>query len=181
MAFWSDLNVEPKRSFRWYFTIGKSDENALQTYAIKTVKKPSFTISEVPHQFVAHTFYFPGRITWNTVDVTFIDPVIPDQASAITNMVVAAGYNVPRDESAALKSFSKAKFANAGTQASITQIDAEGDPIEIWTLNNSFFTNVDYGQLDYGSEEMVINSVTIRYDYATLEVMSGNPISKLTP
>ena len=179
--FWSDPTVEPKRSFRWYFEMTGRDSQ-LETYAIKTVKKPSFTVSEVPHQYVAHTFYYPGRITWNTVDVTFIDPINPDQSAVISNMVVAAGYSVPKTEILSRTSFSKEKFVGAVGQPVISQIDADGTPIEKWTLNNAFFTNVDYGQLDYGTEELVINSVTIRYDFATLETLgNAQPKSRLTP
>jgi hypothetical protein len=179
--FWSDPTVEPKRSFRWYFTL-TGPEYKLETYAIKSVKKPSFTVSEVPHQYVAHTFYYPGRITWNTVDVTFIDPVRPDQSAIISNMVVAAGYTPPRDEIQSRTSFSKDKFVKSVGQPVISQINADGKQIERWTLNNAFFTNVDYGQLDYGTEELVINSVTIRYDFATLETLPpAEPTSTLTP
>lgn len=178
--FWSQPSVEPKRSFRWYFTLAGQAEQ-LETYAIKTVKKPSYTVSEVPHQFVAHTFYYPGRVTWNTVDVTFVDPVIPDQSAAITNMFVRAGYRVPKNEQIALSSFSKERFVVAVGTPIITQIDADGNPIEEWTLNNCFFTNIDYGQLDYSSEELVINSVTLRFDYATFQVFNSNTSSLLTP
>jgi hypothetical protein len=182
--FWSNAAVEPKRSFRWFLTFaGTLDaSDKLETYAIKTVKKPSFTVSEVPHQYVAHTFYYPGRVTWNTIDVTFVDPVIPDQSAVITNMFVKAGYQVPKNAGSALTSFSKQKFVDSVGTPRLTQVDAEGKAIEEWALNNCFFTNVDYGQLDYSSEELVINSVTLRYDYATLEIMEGGqPGSLLTP
>ena len=182
MAFWSDATVEPKRQFRWLFILGggtAAPNEKIETYAIKTVKKPSFAVSEVPHQFVAHTFYYPGRVTWNPVDVTFIDPVVPDHSSVISNLFVRAGYNVPKDETASYASFSKQKFVLSVGTPEILQLDAEGKEIERWSLNNAFFTSIDFGQLDYGSEEMVINSVTLRYDYATLEV-TGTPASLLT-
>ena len=153
----------------------------IETYAIKTVKKPSFSVSEVPHQYIAHTFYYPGRVTWNPIDITFIDPVNPDQSAVITNMFVRAGYNAPKNAELALRSFSKEQYVAAVGTPRITQIDAEGNPIEEWALNNCFFTAIDYGQLDYGSEEMVINSVTLRYDYATLETFNTQPASILTP
>jgi hypothetical protein len=186
MAFWSDKSIEPKRAFRWYFVLGggplAAPNEKIETYAIKTVKKPSFAVSEVPHQYVAHTFYYPGRVTWNPVDVTFVDPVVPDHSAVITNLFVRAGYNVPKTEELAKISFSKNKFVLAVGTPQIVQIDAEGAPLETWSLNNAFFTSVDYGQLDYGSEELVINSITLRYDYATLETPSGiQPQSLLTP
>ena len=103
--FWSNPTVEPKRAFRWLFSLAGAN-SLLETYAIKSCKKPSFAVSEIPHQFVAHTFYYPGRITWNTVDVTFVDPVSPDQSAIITNMIVEAGYQAPKDQERALTSLS---------------------------------------------------------------------------
>ena len=180
--FWYDSKTEPKRSFRWFFSIaGEGDK--LETYAIKTVKKPSFAISEIPHQYAAHTFYYPGRITWNPVEVTFVDPVIPDQSAVITNMLVKAGYNLPTNDVTALRSFSKDNFITAVGDPQITQVDANGDAIEQWNLSNAFFTNVDYGQLDYSSEELVIMSITIRYDFATFQTFGNeaSPESLLPP
>jgi len=165
--FWSNAGTEPKRSFRWYLTLAGAEEK-IETYAIKTVKKPSFAVSEVPHQYVAHTFYFPGRVTWNTIDATFVDPVDPDQSAAITNMFVKGGYQKPVTELAARSSLSKGNFTLAVGEPKITQIDASGNIIEDWTLHNTFFTSIDYGQLDYSSEELVITTVTMRYDFASL-------------
>ena len=182
--FWYDGSTEPKRSFRWYFSLaGAAGASKIETYAIKTVKKPSYAISEVPHQYGAHTFYYPGRITWNPVEITFVDPVQPDQSAVITNMLADAGYNLPTNDVVALRSFSKGGFIGAVGNPQITQVDAAGEPIEQWNLANAFFTSVDYGQLDYSSEELVILSLTLRYDFATFETFGSerNPESKLPP
>lgn len=176
--FWNDITIEPKRSFRFFATFS-GDNNAIESYAIKTVKKPSFQISEQQHQYVAHTFYYPGRITWQPVDITFVDPVRMDNTSVITNMLYQAGYRKPGNEIIARKSFSKAKFNQALGEIRISQIDAEGAMIDEWSLVNCFFTNVDYGQLDYNSEELVVLSTTIRYDYASFNNMNGEPASLL--
>tara|TARA_Y100000114_G_scaffold36719_1_gene32258 strand:+ start:2460 stop:3017 length:558 start_codon:yes stop_codon:yes gene_type:complete len=172
MGFWSDISTEPKRSFRYYASFGGQDQK-IETYAIKTVKKPSFTISEIPHQYVAHTFYYPGRITWNAVDITFIDPVNPDSSAVISNMLVEAGYRKPVDEITARKSFSKSDFNSAIGEIKFSQIDADGNDVDEWSLVNCFFTNVDYGQLDYGTEDLVVMSVTVRYDYASYATVGG--------
>ena len=180
--FWSNPTVEPKRAFRYFFSfLGNDEGNKIESYAIKAVKKPSFTVSEVPHQYVAHTFYYPGRVTWNTIDVTFVDPVIPDQSAAITNMFVGGGYKVPKEETTSRTSFSKQKYVGSVGTPRISQIDADGNIIERWTLHNTFITSLDYGQLDYSVEDLVVLSVTLRYDFATLENLQGSPTSNLTP
>ena len=178
--FWTNSTVEPKRAFRYFFSLESNapDSSKIETYAIKSVKKPSFSVSEVPHQYVAHTFYYPGRVTWNPVDITFVDSVIPDQTAVITNMFIGGGYKIPTDEVNSRNSFSKGKYVNSVGTPKITQIDADGQIIETWTLNNAFITTIDYGQLDYSSEDLVILSVTLRYDFATFE-SAGAPTSQL--
>ena len=106
--FWANARVEPKRSYRWIFTLGQSSENTVESFFVRSVKKPSFTISEVEHQFVGHRFYFPGRVTWNTMDVTFVDPVTPDASAILANIFVAGGYKVPRTQELAEYSLTQA-------------------------------------------------------------------------
>jgi hypothetical protein len=113
--------------------------------------------------------------------MTFVDPVNPDHSVVLTNMFVNAGYTVPRNETLAQTSFSKQKFVAAVGTPIMTQIDAEGNTLEKWSLNNAFFTSIDYGQLDYSSEELIILSVTLRYDYATLDVSDASTPQSLLP
>jgi len=169
MAFWSVGSTEPKRAFRWTFTLGTGLAGAtIQTYFCKSVTKPSFEVSSVPHQFVQHTFHYPGRLTWNPVDVTFVDPVQPDTSTILANIVADSGYRIPSDPQVALESMSKGQFiANVGTPT-IQQIDSEGIPIETWTLNNAFVTSLNFGDLSYESEDLVVVAMTLQYDYATL-------------
>lgn len=169
MAFWSVGSTEPKRQFRWTFTLGTGLAGAtIQTYFVKTVKKPAFTVTSVPHQFVQHTFNYPGRLTWSPVDVTFVDPVDPDTSTILANIVADSGYAIPSTEEVALRSMSKGDFiANVGTPT-IQQIDADGKPIETWTLYNTWVSSLDFGQLDYAADELVIVSMQLTYDFATL-------------
>jgi hypothetical protein len=178
MAFWSDVSVEPKRSYRWLFYLqGDTPNVGIQTYTIKSVKKPSFTISEVPHQYIAHTFYYPGRLTWSPVEVTIVDPVSPDATATLNRVLVNSGYEIPVPNAEmpnrVNQSFSKSKAVLNGLGTPrLVQLDADGRQIEEWSLRNAFLTNVDFGNLDYATEEMLNISLTIRYDYATY---SGEP------
>ena len=64
---------------------------------------------------------------------------------------------------------SKAKAAGALGTVIITQIDSEGKPLETWTLWNSFMTEVKYGDLEYGGDDLTEMSVTLKYDWARVE------------
>lgn len=176
MAFWSAASTEPKRQFRWIFNLGTGIAGAtIQSYFVKSVKKPSFAVTAIPHQYVQHTFHYPGRLTWNPVDVTFVDPVVPDTSSILANIVAASGYHIPVDPETALISMSKQAFVESVGTPVIQQIDADGSVIETWTLFNAFVTSLNFGDLDYSVDELVVLSMTLQYDYATLSNSALQP------
>ena len=65
MGFWGAQGSEvadPKRSFRWLISFGNNVTGdgtiGLQSWYAKTSQKPNVQISETPHSFLNHTFYF---------------------------------------------------------------------------------------------------------------------------
>lgn len=176
MPFWStnfgeDVSLnDPKRKFRFtveFQGIASSIGGAVLWYA-KTVSKPSFAIAAAEHKYLNHTFYYPGSVTWNDVSVTLVDPVDPDLTATLSDIVVSSGYTPPADTTA-LSTMSKAKAAGALGTVIITQIDSDGNPLETWTLWNSFMTEVKYGDLEYGGDDLTEMSVTLKYDWARVE------------
>ena len=51
----------------------------------------------------------------------------------------------------------------------IQQMGADGKTFRTWTLVNSFITSVNYGDLDYSSDNLVSIEIVVAYDYATTE------------
>lgn len=51
----------------------------------------------------------------------------------------------------------------------IEQMGADGKTFRTWTLVNSFITSVNYGDLDYSSDDLVSIEISVAYDYATTE------------
>ena len=176
MAFWStnfgeDTTLkDPKRKFRFtveFQGIQAAQGGAMLWYA-KTATKPSFQIAAAEHKYLNHTFYYPGSVTWQDVTVTLVDPVDPDMAATLSDIVVQSGYSPPADAND-LVTMSKAKAAGALGTVIVTQIDAEGATLEQWTLWNSFITGVKYGDLEYGGDDLTELSVTLKYDWARLK------------
>ena len=176
MPFWStnfgedDTLKDPKRKFRFtveFQGIAAAIGGAVMWYA-KTVNKPSFQIAATEHKYLNHTFYYPGSVTWQDVSFTLVDPVDPDMAATFSDIVVKSGYSPPADTNA-LSTMSKAKAAGALGTVIITQIDSDGKPLETWTLWNSFMTEVKYGDLEYGGDDLTEMSVTLKYDRARVE------------
>ena len=136
-------------------------------------------------------------MTWNTVDVTLVDPVNPDMAQVLIENIRQAGYPLPAldqdpmltEAQAAQTTIGKARAQTALGQVSIAQIgppsgDAGNDggypdgadiEVESWTLHNPWIKDVKFGELSYESEELSEITVTFRYDYAMLRQASLNP------
>jgi len=176
MPFWStnfgqDTALQdPKRKFRFtveFQGIQAAQGGAALWYA-KTVSKPSFTVNAAEHKYLNHTFFYPGAVTWQDVSLTLVDPVEPDMAATLSDIIVQSGYSPPTDAND-LGTMSKAKAAGALGQVIITQIDSDGNPLETWTLWNSFVTELKYGDLAYGDDELTEMSVTLKYDWARVE------------
>ena len=170
MEFWTQPGIEPKRKFRWllYFA------NAPQ-FIIKSVTKPSFQVGSSSHNFLQHQFHFPGRVTWQDISITLVDPVNPDATRTFYEIIKSAGYVIPSEFDQAQRSSyatvsKKEMVTNLGTFIRIDQIAAEGSSkvIESWKVNNPQITSVNFDSLDYGTDEALNIQVGIKYDWAEL-------------
>lgn len=179
MSFWNQASIEPKRQFRWLLYIA-----GMPQFIVKNVKKPSFSVAATPHDFINYKFHFPGRVEWQDIQVTIVDPVQPDSTASLVNILSAAGYVLPDEytsQAAEPRTISKKSFIDAlGGQIQLVQFGAntgaqQENVLEKWSINNPFLTNVDFGNLDYSSDDLVNISMTIKYDWANLELPQATP------
>ena len=164
MGFWSDsTQKDPKRAFRWVLVA-----DGIPAYTLKKVSKPSFTVSEVGHKYLNHTYYYPGRVEWSTVTMTIADPVSPDMAQTVAQIILNSGY-APAQKPDDTGTMSKDKATRALGKISIQQIDSDGNMVEEWTLVNAWVKDAKFGELDYESDEMTNVELEVRYDWASIK------------
>tara|TARA_R100000315_G_C5210070_1_gene124625 strand:- start:124 stop:723 length:600 start_codon:yes stop_codon:yes gene_type:complete len=182
MPFWSEAHdtttKDPKRKFRFqvsFNNITDPNGNGSVLWFAKTVSKPSFAVSSTEHKYLNHTFYYPGSVTWNDVSLTLVDPVSPDMTITISRILEQSGYVIPGNavEQASLATISKGGAVGALGQVTVTQLDASGAPIETWTLWNAFITDAKFGDLEYGADDLIQLDLTLKYDWAKVEVFAG--------
>lgn len=167
-SFWNDANLEPKRSFRFYVTFGTAQ---LPHWLVKKVNRPTITVGEVKHQYLIHSYYYPGKVEWNTVKFTLVDPVNPDAASQMRLLLASAGYFHPANgqtNAGQLRTIGKGTGTAAVGSVLITQINDAGAPVEKWQLNNAWIKSVTFSELSYDTEELSNIELELRYDWATL-------------
>lgn len=177
MAFWN-TGAEPKRSNRWYLQIANMSE---MQYALKKVDKPSFKVNEITHKYLNHEFYYPGRVEWNSINMTIASVAVPslntvdaqrlkeDTTYAIHSIFVNSGYIFPTAAGASPENkttLSKTKMRDNIGKFEIKQINSEGFAIERWVLYFPQFTTVTYGSLNYENDEIVDVTVGVEYDWA---------------
>ena len=172
MGFWTTTGVaDPKRQFRFLLTIGSMPDGA--TWYATGVDKPAVTVGQTPHKYLNHTFYYPGNVEWSEVTATLVDPVSPDASANLTRILYESGYKIPMSPDD-VSTISKSAAVSAVQGVTIEQIDSEGKPVETWTLNNAWVTNVDYGgKLAYGEDALTQVSVSFRYDWADIKTANA--------
>jgi len=188
-AFWTQPQRDPKRAYRWLVVFPNMPNGA--TWYAKKVKKPKINVSKTEHAYLNHTFKYPGRVTWDDVTVTLVDPVSPDAAQHLAATIQGSGYIVPKTFND-VTTISKARAVEMiGGQVLIIQIDESitedgaplsgGRAVEIWTLRNPWIMDVDFGELDYESDDLTNIELTLAYDYATLSSPDAlqDPIASL--
>ncbi len=133
--------------------------------------KPGISVSETEHTYLNHKFYYPGRVDWSEVSVSFVDVVGSNGAADVMlSLLNNAGYSVPTaadQDNANLHTLGKHSMNAQIGDVTITQVNAAGEDIEEWILRNAFIKSVRLSGLDYGSEDMATVDISIRYDWAT--------------
>ena len=136
------FKYEPKRVNRFY---AEFIDTGIEVWSIQKFKRPSMKINSVPIQFMNEQNYVAGRYTWDTMSLTFLDPIGPStsqilmewirlHAESLTGrMGYAAGYK----KDILLKS-----------------LDPTGVEVEKWFLEQCMITSIDFGENDYGTDEL---------------------------
>ncbi|MAF26056.1 hypothetical protein CL634_10865 [bacterium] len=168
--FWASPQAEPKRAYRWLLHFG--DGLSVPQWIVTKVSQPGFEISEHEHKYLNHSFFYPGRVTWNEVSLTLVDPLNPDATSIMREMLFESGYLLPTDPNVQ-DTISKARATSRVNKFSLKLLGPKGDPegstgniVGEWNLHNPWIKKVDFGELSYDSDELVNLTLSVRYDWA---------------
>jgi len=167
---WQTANIEPKRKFKFLLVFGD-----VPAWVVKSAGRPNVSVSEgAKHQFLSHEFKFPGRVTWNDIDITLVDPIDPVMSLPMFQIIENAGYKIPsgwnNNNQDWRKSLSKKTFSKNLGNIQIKVIDSEGKEVEIWTLHQAWVKSIDYSDVDYSSEDLMEIKVSLSYDWASIDI-----------
>jgi len=151
---------QPKRKNQWYVEIAPPNSTNFTTFAIKSTGLPGGTFNEVVIDYMNSKFYFPGKWEWETISMTLRDFIGENSSQKLYDWFTSQ--------------FSPEKGGQAmggevKSNIIISLLDPRGSVIERWTLMGAFLKEAKWGDLDYSDDGERELTITIRYDYATLQ------------
>ena len=177
MPFWTSALSEPRRAHRFLLTlpnlVSPVEGYSYEQYLAKVAGKPNWSLSEVSHKFLGNTYYYPGTVEWQPIDVTIVNAINPDGNKLLMDALTRSGYLMPPDQedvftnpAQAPGTVNKEASVSAIGNVVIEELNGQGGLIGTWTLQNSFLTKCTFGNLDYSSDEILNIDMSIRYDWA---------------
>jgi len=177
MPFWTSALSEPKRAHRFLLSlpnlVSPDEGYQYEQYLAKVVKKPSYSINSIEHKFLGNTYYYPGTVTWNSIDVTIVNAINPDGNKLLYDALIGSGYLKPdvqedvfTNPSQAPGTINKADSVSALGNVIIQELSGQGGLVGEWTLNNAFILSATFGDLDYASDDILNIDISMQYDWA---------------
>ena len=132
----------------------------IPAYLIKTANRPTiaFEVIELDHINVKR--FVKGKGSWEELEITLYDPVVPSAAQAVMEWVRLSHESVTGRDG--YSDFYK-------KDVTINVLGPVGDKVEEWTLKGAMIQAANFGDMSWESNEPNDITLTLRYDYAILQ------------
>lgn len=151
------LVYEPLKKNR--FLLRFPADLGIQEWTLKSAKRPSIQQNSTEIQFMNTSTYVLGRYTWDEIQVTLRDPIGPSTSQAVMEWVRLGSESATGRQGYA---------AGYKRDLELEMLDPSGVVVQKWILKNCFVTNADFGDLDYGTDDVAEVTITLRPDYCIL-------------
>jgi len=146
---------EPKLKNRFVMSI-----DGIPAYLIKTAARPSIEFEEVELNHMNVKRYVKGKATWQSIEISMYDPVVPSAAQAAMEWIRLSHESVTGRDG-------YSDFYKKDVQFQV--LGPVGDVVEQWTLKGTWIQSANFNDMDFSSSDPVEVTLTLRYDYAILE------------
>lgn len=133
--------------------------------------RPTIDFGEIPLEVYNSRIYLAGKPTWNAVTVNLRDDVSGEVARRVGEQVQK---QFDFSEQASAASGNDYKFKVVCQILDGARGVATPNILEAWELYGCYVSSVNYNSLNYGTNEPVTISLTIRYDNAVQTPLDGD-------
>ena len=148
-----------KRKFRYTFEIQgfcNNQKNVVPEYFVKVASRPNLEIEETEINFLNGKMWIPGKASWQTMALTYIDVAHTEMQSLWNWLATMYDFTDPVN----LRQGNRRDWDATGV---LSMYDGCGVLLEQWQLQHCWPTAIDFGDLDYSSSEEATIELTLRY------------------
>lgn len=163
----------PKIKNRWRVTfsgLGTGSMGNDVSLQATTVSRPNLSFEEIKLDRYNSTAYVAGKHSWESMNLTVEDD-ITNKATTTIQAQLEKQQRLIGATGPWLNSEATASSYKFGTK--IELLDGNEVVVETWKLEGCWIMQADYGDLDYSASESVTVALTIRFDQARQEIVSG--------
>jgi hypothetical protein len=151
-------NLVFKRKFRFTFELFDiCGSQSVPKHFVKVAARPNLSVEETEINFLNAKTWIPGKASWETITVTYID-VATTEIAPLFNWL-ASVYNFTNPITLEMGSQRQDYTATAV----LKMWDGCGQLLETWTMSSVWPTAINFGDTDYASSDEATIELTLRY------------------
>ena len=137
------------------------------TKQISDIKRPSVSFTEIPVDIYNSKVYLQGKPEWQTITVNLRDDVGNNVAQMVGEQVQKQFDFLEQASASSGVDYKFIMHFDMLDGGNGTNNGSNGPTVlESWELDGCFIQSVDYGEMNYSSNEMAMIALTIRFDNA---------------
>ena len=151
------IPYEPKRQNRFILRFPSS--LGINEWFVESTARPHIQIAATEIPFLNTSVWVAGRFNWQTINVTFRDPIGPSASQALMEWVRLHAESVTGRMGYA---------AGYKKDVDLEMLDPTGVVVEKWILYGTFLTDVNFNSLAYNQDALATITGTLRMDRCVL-------------
>ena len=148
-------NFEPKLANRFIMEI-----DGIPSYMVKTANRPKLESEVVELDHINLKRKIKGKSNWTDITITLYDPIVPSGAQSVMEWIRSGHESITGRDGYA--DFYKKNI-------DFYMLGPVGDKVEQWKIVGAFISSAEFGDMDWSSNDPVMITLTLTYDYAILE------------
>lgn len=142
----------PKKGYRWRLKA----QGYADLYDIDATGRPSVQIEETEINFLNAKTWIPGKASWETITVTYLDVAHAEMQSLWNWLATVYDFTDP-------VRLHQGERRDWNATAVLSMYDGCGVLLEGWTMQRVFPTAINFGDVDYSSSDIATIELTLRY------------------
>lgn len=152
--------------YAWEVQISNTDINSAPPLVAKTCELPRWTAETQVVNVYNHKTIVQTKLNYEPITMSFYDQVNGAAEKLIWDYVM--GQFDPTDGS------KKAEFSPLTIKITMKSLSGDGTADKVYTLKNVFITDAQHDTLDYSTSDVVLWTITIRYEDLETGSYSGS-------